>query len=256
MPVFSTILGGRAAVLILTSKSVAGANDITLSIDEAIPAFITLTGAITANINVIFPVTSGEAGLSWVIFNNTSGSFTVTVKAATGTGVAVAQGKRCLVSWDGTNFNSGITDIVAIGAAARGANADITGLSGITGGITMTGGLNLGDDLGGNSAASKALTLNEASVAFATDANQTAGAAAYSCPIIKCTGAGPTATRDLIVPLQSGALWTVWNALGVAQSIRVIGASGTGITIANNRVATVWCDGTNINRRTADSVLT
>jgi hypothetical protein len=256
MPVFTTVQSGRVAFAVQTSKSLAGANDVTLTVDEATPAVITFTGAITANISVIFPVTAAEAGLSWLLLNSTSGAFTLTAKAATGTGVALAQTKRMLVVWDGTNFTAGLTDVAAAGAAARGSNSDITALTGITGGITMTGGLNLGDDLGGNSAASKALTYNDTVVPFPSDANVTASAAQYACPVIKCTGAGPTIQRDLILPLQAGAVWEVWNALTNAVNLRVIGSSGTGIAIAQNRVARIFCDGTNMNRLTADSLLT
>ena len=257
MPVFVTALAARAIDSAI-SATTSGGGDITLSVDQISARQITFTGALTAAVNVIFPLVTGDAGLVWALFNNTSGSFPLTVKAATGTGVAIAQGKRMLVTWDGTNVVALINDLAALAAAARGANTDITALTGITGGISMTGGLNVGGQVGGNSAATAPFSFGfDSAVAFSADANVTASAAQYSKPILKCTGAGPLATRDLILPLtQAGAVWMVWNALGVAQSIRVIGASGTGITIANNRVALVTTDATNFLRLTADAVLT
>jgi hypothetical protein len=80
-------------------KSVAGAADVTLTTAEAANLFIELTGTLTGNINVILP-----AGVRHnFILNNTSGAYTVTVKMAAGTGVAVTQGKRALLECDGTH---------------------------------------------------------------------------------------------------------------------------------------------------------
>lgn len=90
----------------------------------------------------------------------------------------------------------------------------------------------------------KALTETN-SQAFATDANQTpAVATARATRKFICTGAGPAATRDLILPLEKH-VYTVHNNLTSVQSIRVIGSSGTGVTIPHGETATVICDGTN-----------
>ena len=59
-----------------------------------------------------------------------------------------------------------------------------------------------------------------------------------------------TATRDIILPLVPKQ-WTVYN--GTGQSLRFIGASGTGITVATLKHAVVRSDGTNIVRVTADT---
>lgn len=72
--------------------------DVTLSADQARCAYLTTTGALTANRNVIVP-NSWQA----VVFCNNSGAFTTTFKTAAGTGVVVAQGKRALLLADGTN---------------------------------------------------------------------------------------------------------------------------------------------------------
>lgn len=64
--------------------------------------------------------------------------------------------------------------------------------------------------------------------------------------ILNCTSVGSlTATRDLICPLRAGKTYLVYNATTGAQSIRVIGSSGTGITVPNGNKAFVYCDGTN-----------
>lgn len=81
------------------------------------------------------------------------------------------------------------------------------------------------------------------------DANQTLTQAQGLCRTLVTTGA-LTATRNLVVPLVVRT-WTVINSC-TGGSIQVIGASGTGITIATGKTAIVMCDGTNVVRITAD----
>lgn len=83
------------------AKSVAGGTDVTLTQTEYANGSLEFTGAITANINVIFPLT---VGAQWTIYNNTTGAFTLTCKGATGTGIVIASTKRAIVESDGTNF--------------------------------------------------------------------------------------------------------------------------------------------------------
>lgn len=59
-----------------------------------------------------------------------------------------------------------------------------------------------------------------------------------------------TTTRDIILPLIPKQ-WTVYN--GTGQSLRFIGATGTGITVATLKSAIVMADGTNVVRVTADT---
>ena len=89
-------------------------------------------------------------------------------------------------------------------------------------------------------------------LSMGSDANVALSAAQARCAIFDVTsGVSLTATRDLIVPLTIG-LRTVRNGTTGGQSIRVIGASGTGVTIATAKTAIVFGDGTNIVRATAD----
>lgn len=83
----------------MLTKSVAGGVNVTLTDAESRHTVILLTGVLTANINVIVPAT----GRPWVIANNTTGAFTVTVKTAAGSGVAVTQATAAQLYCDGTN---------------------------------------------------------------------------------------------------------------------------------------------------------
>lgn len=83
----------------LLTKSVAGGVNVTLTDAESRHTVIRLTGVLTANINVIVPA----AGRPWVIANNTTGAFTVTVKTAAGSGVVITQATAAQLYCDGTN---------------------------------------------------------------------------------------------------------------------------------------------------------
>jgi len=87
--------------------------------------------------------------------------------------------------------------------------------------------------------------------AFPSDANYTATAAEVDVDVINISSGVVTATRDFIVPIGFPKQWTVIN--NTAQSVRVIGATGTGITIATAKTAIVMADGTNVRRITADA---
>lgn len=85
----------------MLSKSVAGGIDVALSAAEAANMYVAMSGVLTGNISVTVPTLG--FGL-WVLFNNSSGAFTITFKPApSGTGIVVAQGKRAIVLCDGTN---------------------------------------------------------------------------------------------------------------------------------------------------------
>lgn len=82
------------------------------------------------------------------------------------------------------------------------------------------------------------------------DANQTLTYQEAMCESIEATGA-LTALRDIIVPLVPRD-WKIFANVTGGFGVRVIAASGTGITIADGKRAIVECDGTNVVRVTAD----
>lgn len=89
-------------------------------------------------------------------------------------------------------------------------------------------------------------------VNFPSDANvtltatDTVNAQDYRNLYLNLTSSGSlTATRDLIVPTLNKTYIVQNNTTG-GQSIRVIMASGTAVTIPNGRTATVYSNGTNV----------
>lgn len=81
------------------SLSVAGAADVTLSTAQSQNLYFNFTGALTGNINVIYPASAGRI---IIVSNNTSGAFTLTVKPSGGTGMLITQGSTQTVQIDGT----------------------------------------------------------------------------------------------------------------------------------------------------------
>ena len=93
----------------LLNLNVAGNSNITETSAQAQNIIQVFTGTLTGNINVIVPA----AVQLYEINNSSSGSYTITVKTASGTGVTVPQGYTSILYCDGTNVVNGFTASVA-----------------------------------------------------------------------------------------------------------------------------------------------
>ena len=93
-----------------------------------------------------------------------------------------------------------------------------------------------------------AVIVGRAALTFASDANKTLLESEYDNLFLDFTSGGTTltATRNVVVPLTVGRMWLVRNNSPGAQSIQVIGATGTGITIAPTATRLVISEGTNV----------
>jgi hypothetical protein len=74
----------------------------TLSATEEYANVIDVAGVLVSNATIVF---SGRKG-SWLIVNDTTGSFSVTAKVSGQTGVVITQGETKLVRCDGTDIRS------------------------------------------------------------------------------------------------------------------------------------------------------
>ena len=87
------------------SKSVAGSSNVTLTTANADPTaessnkVIDLNGTLTGSITVFIP----QVENNYLVYNNTSGAYTLDVAATGGTGVEILQGEYEWVYCDGTN---------------------------------------------------------------------------------------------------------------------------------------------------------
>ena len=84
--------------------------DITLTVAQARNQQIYISGALTANVHVIIPFQTGSStaavGGEWIVYNNTSGSYTVGIitQVSGSTGVTVPQGYNAKVYSNQTNI--------------------------------------------------------------------------------------------------------------------------------------------------------
>jgi len=78
--------------------------------------YLELTGTLTAARTVILPYNKKL----YFIFNNTTGSYSVTVKTLAGTGVLIPNGKRMVVACNGSSIVDGVTYVT--GASINSAN--------------------------------------------------------------------------------------------------------------------------------------
>ena len=97
-----TTRAGRSAV------NLAGSGDYTASATEYEKPVIEGSGLLTGNRGLVLPLI---AGAWWWVYNNTTGSYTLTVKGSSGTGIVILQGCAALVWTDGTNFLRATPDV-------------------------------------------------------------------------------------------------------------------------------------------------
>lgn len=113
-------LGGTASI-----NAVGASGTVALTISQYRPPNIVITGALTANVNYQLP--AGVGGL-WTVYNNTSGSYTITISSGgAGTSQTVNQGSRLMIVCDGTNVAAADSTISAS------ANNTFTGKQSFTG---------------------------------------------------------------------------------------------------------------------------
>lgn len=86
-----------------------------------------------------------------------------------------------------------------------------------------------------------------------TDANITPTSAQLQAEILEITTGTYTAGRNVVLPVVSGMLFVVFNNQGGAFAATFIGATGTGVAVAQGKRAIIYCDGTNWVRVTADT---
>jgi hypothetical protein len=115
--------------------------------NEARKMFLNVTGTPSGATNIICPAVSKL----YFVSNNTTGGFAITLKTASGTGIAVANGKKSVLYCNGTNVIDAITSSIAgsdtqvqynnAGAAGASANLTFDGTSLTVNGVTIGRGL-------------------------------------------------------------------------------------------------------------------
>ena len=91
------------------TQALSNAN-VTLTAAQAKKQFLVFSGALTANVQVTLPTVFQ----SWLVINNCTGAFTLTVKTAAGTGVAIPPGgptQPTPIYCDGTNIQQAVAPL-------------------------------------------------------------------------------------------------------------------------------------------------
>lgn len=116
-----------------TTKSATGVGTtpVVLTTDEYRNLILTITGTLSANVTYHIP---SNIGGQWIVANNTTGSFTLTIgSAGGGASVVIPTGGRRTVYSDGTNVYNADNTTAAIGSSGTIIYNDGTNLTGSTG---------------------------------------------------------------------------------------------------------------------------
>ncbi len=114
---YYTIGFGQSATFAFdyTSISVAGSGTYTLTASELNRIAYNFTGLLTGNRDIIVPATVQQYWVS----NATTGSYTLTVKTAAGTGITIASGQRGIFYCNGTDVVDADTSTVSLPIAVN-----------------------------------------------------------------------------------------------------------------------------------------
>ena len=157
-----------------------------------------LTGTLTAARDLVVPTIDKQ----YIVANNTTGGFAVTVKTTAGTGISVPNGQRRFLYVDSTNVEEAIS---STGTLAANGNLSSTGTLSVTGASTLAA-------VAGTTGAFSS-TLSAASLSLTTDLPITEG------------GTGASTAANARTNLGLGTISTQ-----AASAVAITGGSITGIT--------------------------
>jgi len=102
----SVDVAGSANVTLTSNNSTTNTDD-SATDDQVHNAVLEFTGALTGNINVF----TDAVETKYTVFNNTTGSYTLTFAPTGGSGVALKQGAKTLVYTDGSTMFDVMADL-------------------------------------------------------------------------------------------------------------------------------------------------
>jgi hypothetical protein len=209
-----TVGRGRSTTFAYTqlTKNVAGSSDVTLSGTEAGYAILKFIGALTGNINVIVPNVTAV----WYVDNSTTGVYTLTVKTAAGSGVAITAANRVILYCDGTNVQDAQTVFTTSGAFTAGSAS----VPSITFGTDPDTGLYSvsANILGITANGTQVATFSGAGLTLTTDLAVTEGGTGASSASSARSNLGISATNTPSTPSGNLAATDVQAALNELQS--------------------------------------
>ena len=190
--------------------SVAGGVDVTLTAVQASGQLISLTGTLTANINVIVPA----AVRMFMFGNNTTGAFTVTIKTAGASGVKIAQGQQSLIGCNGSVCFDSITALNS-GLAVQGSGGSSSVLSTTAPSVNGVG---------------IAITNSTSGTYASLNAHGATGNSVANWPNSFVVESVPVSTGGLVLSSYSGNISFQTNARTTQATLDASGNLGLGVT--------------------------
>lgn len=187
----------------VTSLTGLAGSSITLSSIQASRPRITLAGTLSSNINLTVPAWQK----SWVIENNCTGAFSVTVKTPSGTGVAIPAGNKASVYGDGTNI---IIDNQVLNVSLQ-----VTGITGDARNLRMAI---------TTASATATLTADEVIVATSQGGQQYRVSGVSATINVGTTGAGGMDTGTVPTPGFVG-IYLIYNPTTQATALLAVNAT-------------------------------
>jgi hypothetical protein len=222
------------------SKSVAGSADVTLTStnftsDESRHAVLEFTGALTGNINVIIP----NVQKTYFLYNNTSGSYTLSIKTSSGTAVQIPQGSKEYVYCDGGNAivtllgTTHSTNVATVAGEITPTN-NVATLAGIAANVTTVAGVSA-------DVTTVATSVTAGHVAIVSGINAAVSSVSDNMPDVS-TVAGDSANLQTVAGQISGT-----NNIAILADISSDISTVAGVSSAVSTVATNVADVTNFS---------
>jgi hypothetical protein len=223
-----------AANVTLTSNNSTSNTDDSATDDQVHNAILEFTGTLTANINVF----TDAVETNYAVFNNTTGSFTLTFGPTGGTGVDIKQGTKTLVYTDGTTMYDITKDLGDIQVTGLTSNGNVS--------LKTSSTLKLEDDTGGEFVGLKA---NATTTSYTLTLPPTTGTADQ---VMATDGSGNLSFTDV----SGGTSWQssivtantsvtagngYWvNTTSAAITLTLPGSASVGDTIEISDYARTW----------------
>lgn len=202
-------------------KSVAGNVDVTLTGTEAANLLQEYTGALTGNISVIVPTATAVYDL----FNNTTGSQSLTIKTAAGTGIVLAQGFRAIMYCDGTNVVATTPQVVGSARLTQRILADSDVLFPLSGTLATLSGVETFENK----------TLSGATLTFTTNnAGTISGGTISGASIVASSFSGVTITNAVLAGTTRN---TGTFSGGTISSASIVFSTFSGGTVLNSTIS-------------------
>jgi len=258
--VIDTAFGGRLAL-----NATGSVGTVNLTITQTRNLIFTITGTMTGNAVYKLPQNTAATAIvggQWIVYNNTTGNFTVTVSPVSGGGTSVVcrQGVRTAIYSDGTNIaladdraspGGSTTQIQYNDAGALAASSKMTfdGTTTTIDTLAVTNDITVGDDITASGSIAdgigdvRTIPANAKTAAYVLLSSDAGKFISITTGGITLNTSTFTTGQNVTIYNNSGTNQTITQGSGV--TLRQVGTASTGNrTLAQYGLATILCVGT------------